>query len=408
MRALLLFVSFLPLLAQATTTSFIMIKMPVCLSDESEKFPPIVILDVPVLRADGAPDHDFGHICDEYVPRSTVKWAEPGNVNIAAAYGIAITAEMPPGGKTLTLTIDASSAQKPEDSPHSIEQVMDAVEKCVKLMEGQILPGYKKTIVRKPAPWTEAQVEQEAKAFAERVKGTVWDKFGNFQVQRIMFDGEKLHSLTLQNEHATLWDKTHVDEPYRLHVDYKDGTSSWYFIDSDDLHLINCKVKRWWGYQRKADGWADSTHGPFPRLRLSGRTIELDSQKGETLALPVVDVGYRASEFLLPDGRLFWAFSALTNKQIWLLEVKNVFGGKVCGKEMAPKWKIELPQEFPEREKRLTDFIFQLRSADKWQAGDTLSREMIRRTNQPGRTASDRNAVRAILGYSPAKTLPAR
>ncbi len=139
-------------MAQASTTSFLMVKMPVCLSDETEEFPPIIILDVPVLRAGGAPDGDFGLICSEYLPPSAAKWAKPENVNIAASYGIVISAKLTPSSQTLTLTIDASAAHKPEGSPHSIDQVMDAVEKCVKQMESQILPAYKKTVVRIPAP----------------------------------------------------------------------------------------------------------------------------------------------------------------------------------------------------------------------------------------------------------------
>jgi len=151
MKAVLLLLFSLVSLAQATTTSFLMVKMPVCLSDESAEFPSITILDVPVLRASGAPDQDFGYICSEYLPPSSAKWAKPANVNIAAAYGIVISASMSPVGQTLTLTIDASAAHKPKDSPHSIGQVMDAVEKCVKLMKDQILPAYKKTVVRKLA-----------------------------------------------------------------------------------------------------------------------------------------------------------------------------------------------------------------------------------------------------------------
>ncbi len=152
MRTLLLLFSVLVSFTQATTTSFILVKMPVCLYSESNELPPIIILDVPVLRSHGAPDQDFGYICSEYLPPSAAKWAKPENVNIAATYGIIISAEMSPPDKTLTLTIDASSARKPEDSPHSIEQVMDAVEKCVKLMEASVMPEYKKTVVRKPAP----------------------------------------------------------------------------------------------------------------------------------------------------------------------------------------------------------------------------------------------------------------
>jgi len=151
MKAFLLLFSFLFSVAQASTTSFLMVKMPVCLSDESVEYPGIIILDVPVLRAGGAPDCDFGLICSEYMPPSKAKWAKPDNVNIAATYGILISVQMTPADHALTLTIDASSAHKPEGAPYSIEQVMDTVEKCVKLMEAQILPAYKKTIVRKPA-----------------------------------------------------------------------------------------------------------------------------------------------------------------------------------------------------------------------------------------------------------------
>ncbi|MBB5035654.1 hypothetical protein [Prosthecobacter vanneervenii] len=115
------------------------------------KFPPITIIDVPVLRAGGALDQDFGYICSEYIPPSAAKWAKPGNVNIAVTFGIVISATIDSANQKLTLTIDASAAHKPEGSPYSIKQVVDAVEKCVRLMEPQILPAYKKTVVRKLA-----------------------------------------------------------------------------------------------------------------------------------------------------------------------------------------------------------------------------------------------------------------
>ena len=135
--------------AAASTTTFLMVKMPVSLVDEGEGNPPIIILDVPILRSGGAPEQDFGYITSEHKPRSEAKWVEPYNVNVAAMYGIKIHSALSPNNDQLTITIDASTAKKPEDIHHSINDVMDAVEKCVRLMERQVLPNCKKVIVRK-------------------------------------------------------------------------------------------------------------------------------------------------------------------------------------------------------------------------------------------------------------------
>ncbi len=150
MRTIFLSLLLLSASAAASTTTFLMVKMPVCLVDEGDGNPPIIILDVPVLRSGGAPDCDFGYISSEYKPRSAAKWVEPYNVNVAVMYGIKIATSLAPANDQLTITIDASSAKKPEDMEHSIEQVLDVVEKCVRLMEREVLPNHKKVIVRKP------------------------------------------------------------------------------------------------------------------------------------------------------------------------------------------------------------------------------------------------------------------
>jgi len=149
MRSLILSLVLLTGLSLGSTTTFLVVKMPVCLVDEGNGNPPIIILDVPVLRSQGAPDADFGFICSEHKPRSIAGWVEPYNVNVAVMYGITIESKLSPKNDLLTITIDASKAKRPEDMVHSVDDVIDAVEKCVRLMEREVLPNHKKTIVRK-------------------------------------------------------------------------------------------------------------------------------------------------------------------------------------------------------------------------------------------------------------------
>ena len=149
MKKLLLSLLLMTGFSLGSTTTFLVVKMPVCLIDEGDSSPPILILDVPILRSHGAPDYDFGFVCSEYKPRSTANWVEPYNVNVAAMYGITIHGALSPKNDLLTITIDASKAQKPDDMEHSVDEVVDAVEKCVRLMASAVLPNHKKVIVRK-------------------------------------------------------------------------------------------------------------------------------------------------------------------------------------------------------------------------------------------------------------------
>jgi hypothetical protein len=149
MKTLLLSMLLMTGFSLGSTTTFLVVKMPVCLVDEGDSNPPILILDVPILRSHGAPESEFGFICTEYKPHSAAKWVEPYNVNVAAMYGIRIDGTLSPKNDLLTITIDASKAKKPEDMRHSVDEVVDAVEKCVRLMESAVLPIHKKVIVRK-------------------------------------------------------------------------------------------------------------------------------------------------------------------------------------------------------------------------------------------------------------------
>lgn len=252
--------------------------------------------------------------------------------------------------------------------------------------------------LRSAEPWSEARLEKETELFLARANGTIWEKVGNFQVQRIRFDGKKLCALDYQDRPVVIWGNTHIHEPYRFHVDYPDGTSSWYFLDNDDLHLINCKVEHWVEYKLEGGDWKTESSHEFPTLYLDDDLIEISQGDDKPpLTRPCIYAGYRLYEFMMPDGRLFWAFTSATNRQLWLLQVRHVFGGRVCGQERITQVRPNLPAEMPEREKRLVDFIFQLRKAEKWPAADTLSRELIRRAS--ARTKTQGDAIREILGY---------
>lgn len=409
MKAIFLALSLAALPAYATTLGLLTVKMPVYLHGADEDAV-IQIMDIPVTNGSSTNEAKYGGICHAFVPPNLSSWVKPANINIAHEYGIHAMMEerQENGTHQWIITVDASSAQRPEGYPFTIEQVTDAVMTCARLMTPavpeeerkvtfKLLPP--KTSQSEAAGWSEDRLAKENELFAASIAGTTWEKVGNFQVQRIRFDGAKLCALDYQNRPATTWDKTHIHEPYRLHVDYSDGTSSWYFLDKDHLDLINCKVSRWVEYRAEDDGWKTAAAGEFPALRLKDDSIEIDQGHDKPAAtLPCIQVGSRLSEFTLPDGRLFWAFTSVTHRRLWLLQVRNVFGGRVCGTQRITQVRSTLPAVLPEREKRLVDFIYQLREAEKWPAADTLSRELIRRSAD--RNEAQQDYMRALLGYA--------
>lgn len=109
----------------------------------------IRIIDVPYVTASASPEAEISAICHPFIPPSGKSWRNPHDINIASIYGITTDLVQDfnkkiPEGK---VAIDASKARQPEGYPFTVEQVIDSVTTCIKLM----MPprpddGYKLTI----------------------------------------------------------------------------------------------------------------------------------------------------------------------------------------------------------------------------------------------------------------------
>lgn len=88
---------------------------------------------VPIATTYPTPEWRYSAISTAYVPPSGGYW-KPTDINLTSVYGISVEGTEANEGKTIVVTIDASKAVKPEGYPFTIEQVIDAVTTCVKLM----------------------------------------------------------------------------------------------------------------------------------------------------------------------------------------------------------------------------------------------------------------------------------
>jgi hypothetical protein len=126
-----------------------MVKMPIYLHG-SDADTQIQILEVPVMNASDSNEAIYGAICHSFIPPNTSSRSTAPDINIASQYGMAVSFEddQVKGIFHVTITIDASSAKKPEGYPFTIEQVTDAVMTCVKLMTPIVPENERKMIIK--------------------------------------------------------------------------------------------------------------------------------------------------------------------------------------------------------------------------------------------------------------------
>jgi len=96
--------------------------------------PVIRIADVPFVTRWSDPEWRFTAICRPFVPATDGSWKEPQDVNLASLYGITVVGTSRKDSVDIEVVIDASRAAVPPRCPFTIEQVVDAVTTCVKLM----------------------------------------------------------------------------------------------------------------------------------------------------------------------------------------------------------------------------------------------------------------------------------
>jgi hypothetical protein len=94
----------------------------------------IQITSVPFATSGADPEWKFNAICQPFVPPTDGSWKEPHDVNLTSLYGISVAGTYKEGGRDIEVIVDASKAKIPPNYPFTLDQVLDAVVTCVKLM----------------------------------------------------------------------------------------------------------------------------------------------------------------------------------------------------------------------------------------------------------------------------------
>jgi hypothetical protein len=133
MKLSLLLLATLATSVSASHLGLTSVKQPVYLiGTESDSV--IRIVDVPFATMWADPEWRFTAICRPFVPATDGSWREPHDVNLASLYGITVVGTYKKDSRDVEVVIDASKAAVPPRYPFTIEQVIDAVTTCVKLM----------------------------------------------------------------------------------------------------------------------------------------------------------------------------------------------------------------------------------------------------------------------------------
>ena len=129
----LVLVMCLPQLAGASELFLTSVKQPLFLLESGAEVE-IRIADVPFVTGYADPEWRFSAITKPFVPSKDESWKEPHDVNAASLYGITVEGTYVGGTEDVLVKVDVSRAMVPEDYPFSVEQVLDTVITCIKLM----------------------------------------------------------------------------------------------------------------------------------------------------------------------------------------------------------------------------------------------------------------------------------
>jgi len=94
----------------------------------------IRVSDVPFVSRRSEPEWRFAAIGMPFIPPSDGSWKKPHDLNLASLYNIKVNAVRAANYWDVTVTIDATKAKVPEGYGFTIDQVVDSVTTCVKLM----------------------------------------------------------------------------------------------------------------------------------------------------------------------------------------------------------------------------------------------------------------------------------
>ncbi|MGJ8633266.1 MAG: hypothetical protein ACSHX7_05040 [Luteolibacter sp.] len=117
----------------ATGLSLRTVKQPLFLV-EADQSTVIKITDVPFITYYSDPEWRFSAISQPFIPSKDSSWETPHDINLTSLYGISVLGTYKDDSNDFLVTIDASKAKAPEAYPFTIEQVIDSVQTCVKLM----------------------------------------------------------------------------------------------------------------------------------------------------------------------------------------------------------------------------------------------------------------------------------
>jgi hypothetical protein len=102
----------------------------------SESDPRISLEPVPYVTSESDPEWRFSAICVPFVPPTRGSW-RAHDINLASIYRITVEGTYGEDGEDVLVSVNASKATQPEGYPFTVEQVIDAVVTCVKIMYPQ-------------------------------------------------------------------------------------------------------------------------------------------------------------------------------------------------------------------------------------------------------------------------------
>jgi len=118
--------------AEATTLKLFTVKQPIFL-EGSDTGGQINIMDVCIVSFRATPETYYSAICLPFIPPTDGSWKEPKDVNLASRCGIKVSPHEDKSSH-MVVTIDASNAKVPAGCPFTLDQVIDSVSTCVKLV----------------------------------------------------------------------------------------------------------------------------------------------------------------------------------------------------------------------------------------------------------------------------------
>ncbi len=95
---------------------------------------------VPFVTFSSDPEWRFSAISAPFIPPSAGTW-HPQDVNLTSLYRITVSGTYKTEGNDILVKVDASKAVRPENYPFTLEQVIEAVVTCVKIMYPTRPPG---------------------------------------------------------------------------------------------------------------------------------------------------------------------------------------------------------------------------------------------------------------------------